>query len=78
MAFKEIYVYCSVKHEYEGDWNGVNTRLSTCDPHAKHLVVNSDSPQEVEANKEIVFTYDVAFEVRLSSRDYQVLCFLVT
>ncbi|EHA8589229.1 transmembrane 9 superfamily member 8 [Cocos nucifera] len=52
----------SVKHEYEGDWNGVNTRLSTCDPHAKRLVVNSDFPQEVEANKEIVFTYDVAFE----------------
>ncbi|XP_010912180.2 transmembrane 9 superfamily member 8 [Elaeis guineensis] len=51
----------SVKHEYEGDWNGVNTRLSTCDPHAKRLVVNSDSPQEVEA-KEIVLTYDVAFE----------------
>nr|XP_010912180.1 transmembrane 9 superfamily member 8 [Elaeis guineensis] len=52
----------SVKHEYEGDWNGVNTRLSTCDPHAKRLVVNSDSPQEVEAKKEIVLTYDVAFE----------------
>ncbi|KAG1363717.1 transmembrane 9 superfamily member 9 [Cocos nucifera] len=52
----------SVKHEYEGDWNGVKTRLSTCDPHAKHLVTSSDSPQEVEANKEIIFTYDVAFQ----------------
>jgi transmembrane 9 superfamily protein 2/4 len=26
-------------------------------------VVNSDTPQEVEAGKEIIFTYDVAFEV---------------
>ncbi|KAF8035660.1 hypothetical protein BT93_C1632 [Corymbia citriodora subsp. variegata] len=51
----------SVKHEYEGTWNQ-NTRLTTCDPHAKHTVVNSNSPQEVEEKKEIIFTYDVAFE----------------
>ncbi|XP_010906873.1 transmembrane 9 superfamily member 9 [Elaeis guineensis] len=52
----------SVKHEYEGEWNGVKTRLSTCDPHAKRLVASSDFPQEVEPNKEIIFTYDVAFQ----------------
>lgn len=52
----------SVKHEYEGTWNE-NTRLTTCDPHSKHTVVNSNSPQEVEEKKEIIFTYDVEFLV---------------
>ncbi|XP_043695225.1 transmembrane 9 superfamily member 8-like [Telopea speciosissima] len=51
----------SVKHEYEGEWNE-KTRLTTCDPHAKRTVTNSDSPQEVEDKKEIIFTYDVEFE----------------
>ncbi|KAJ8634787.1 hypothetical protein MRB53_009054 [Persea americana] len=52
----------SVRHEYEGEWNEEKTRLTTCDPHAKRAVVNSDSPQEVEDKKEIIFTYDVDFE----------------
>ncbi|WOH01136.1 hypothetical protein DCAR_0520517 [Daucus carota subsp. sativus] len=51
----------SVKHEYEGTWND-KTRLTTCDPHAKRTVTNSESPQEVEDKKEIIFTYDVEFE----------------
>ncbi|ERN18708.1 hypothetical protein AMTRI_Chr12g273170 [Amborella trichopoda] len=51
----------SVKHDYEGEWSE-KTRLSTCDPHAKHTVTGSDAPQEVEENKEMLFTYDVAFE----------------
>ncbi|KAI3890353.1 hypothetical protein MKW92_047012 [Papaver armeniacum] len=51
----------SVKHEYEGEWNE-KTRLTTCDPHAKRTVSSSDSPQEVEENKEIIFTYDVEFQ----------------
>ncbi|XP_042508294.1 transmembrane 9 superfamily member 10-like [Macadamia integrifolia] len=51
----------SVKHEYEGEWNE-KTRLTTCDPHARRTVTNSDSPQEVEDKKEIIFTYDVEFE----------------
>ncbi|XP_009766072.2 transmembrane 9 superfamily member 9 [Nicotiana tabacum] len=51
----------SVKHEYDGEWNGKN-RLTTCDPHAKRTVTSSDSPQEVEDKKEIIFTYDVEFE----------------
>ena len=53
----------SVKHEYEGKWKE-NNRLLTCDPHAKRAVTNSDSPQEVEDKKEIIFTYDVEFQVR--------------
>ncbi|XP_068647821.1 transmembrane 9 superfamily member 8-like [Aristolochia californica] len=51
----------SVKHDYEGEWNE-KTRLLTCDPHAKRAVLNSDSPQEVEEKKEIIFTYDVEFQ----------------
>ncbi|KAF5748119.1 hypothetical protein HS088_TW04G00069 [Tripterygium wilfordii] len=61
----------SVKHEYEGNWNDDKTRLITCDPHAKHMVVNSNSPQEVEEKKEIIFTYDVEFvpsDVKWASR----------
>ncbi|KAI4376207.1 hypothetical protein MLD38_013994 [Melastoma candidum] len=52
----------SVKHQYEGKWNDENTRLTTCDPHAKQMVTNSNSPLEVEENKEIIFTYDVDFQ----------------
>ncbi|KAK7377120.1 hypothetical protein VNO80_02540 [Phaseolus coccineus] len=52
----------SVKHEFEGKWDEKATRLTTCDPHAKHTVVNSNTPQEVEENKEIIFTYDVEFQ----------------
>lgn len=52
----------SVKHEYDGKWTE-NTRLTTCDPHAKRTVSNSNSPQEVETNQEIIFTYDVEFQV---------------
>ncbi|XP_074561775.1 transmembrane 9 superfamily member 8-like [Curcuma longa] len=52
----------SVKHDYDGQWNGNKTRLITCDPHAKRTVVNSDTPQEVEVNKDIIFTYDVEFQ----------------
>ncbi|OAY27492.1 transmembrane 9 superfamily member 8 [Manihot esculenta] len=52
----------SVKHEYEGKWNDEKTHLTTCDPQAKHTVVNSNSPQEVEEKKEVIFTYDVEFQ----------------
>ncbi|PQP99208.1 transmembrane 9 superfamily member 10 [Prunus yedoensis var. nudiflora] len=51
----------SVKHEYEGEWSK-KTRLTTCDPHAKRTVTSSESPQEVEDKKEIIFTYDVEFQ----------------
>ncbi|KAK8520282.1 hypothetical protein V6N12_004234 [Hibiscus sabdariffa] len=51
----------SIRHEYEGTWNE-KTRLTTCDPHNKRTVVNSNTPQEVEANNEIIFTYDVEYQ----------------
>jgi len=52
----------SVEHELDGDLKGNMTRLETCNPHSGRLVMNSDRPQEIEANKEIIFTYDVNFE----------------
>lgn len=52
----------SVKHGYESKWND-NTRLTTCDPHAKRTVTSSESPQEVKDKMEIIFTYDVDFQV---------------
>ncbi|KAJ4763345.1 Transmembrane 9 superfamily member [Rhynchospora pubera] len=61
----------SVKHEYEGQWDDKKTRLTTCDPHSKRLITSSDSPQEVDVNKEIVFTYDVDFlesDIKWASR----------
>ncbi|KAI8023488.1 Transmembrane 9 superfamily member 9 [Camellia lanceoleosa] len=51
----------SAKHEYEGQWSD-KTRLTTCDPHAKRTITNSESPQEVDNKKEIIFTYDVEFQ----------------
>ncbi|KAL5558234.1 hypothetical protein UlMin_034445 [Ulmus minor] len=61
----------SVKHEYEGKWNEENTRLTTCDPHAKQTVINNNNPQDVEDKKDIIFTYDVDFkesDVKWASR----------
>lgn len=52
----------SIKHEIDGQWNEKDTHLKTCDPQAKRTVINSESPQEVEDNKEIIFTYDVEFQ----------------
>ncbi|KAA0064579.1 transmembrane 9 superfamily member 8-like [Cucumis melo var. makuwa] len=52
----------SIKHEYNGKWKERNTRLSTCDPIRKIVVMNSDGPQMVEEGKEIIFTYDIEFQ----------------
>ncbi|CAK9329739.1 unnamed protein product [Citrullus colocynthis] len=60
----------SVKHAYEDSWTE-NTRLTTCDPHAKRMVTNSETPQEVEEKNEIIFTYDVEYlesDVKWASR----------
>lgn len=64
-----IYISCfSVKHEYDGTWNE-NDHLTTCDPHAKRTVSSSNSPQEVEDKQEVIFTYDVVYQV-MSSKAY--------
>lgn len=70
-----IYCICrSLKHEFDGDWKGNATRLKTCNTQSEHLIVNSDGPEEVKENKEIIFTYDVNFEV-VSTFDYSSGCF---
>ncbi|XP_030456405.1 transmembrane 9 superfamily member 8-like [Syzygium oleosum] len=51
----------SVKHAYEGKWTE-KTTLTTCNPHAKRVVTSSETPQEVEDKKEVIFTYDVDFQ----------------
>jgi transmembrane 9 superfamily protein 2/4 len=61
----------SVKHEYEKSWEGGSTKLKTCNPASKVLVTSHQPPQEVTANEEVIFTYDVAFkpsEVKWASR----------
>lgn len=53
-----------MKHEYEKSWEEKNTKLKTCNPASKVFVNSHQPPQEVTANEEIIFTYDVAFKVR--------------
>ncbi|KAJ6793964.1 transmembrane 9 superfamily member 8-like [Iris pallida] len=60
---EEEYRVNIVKHEYEGEWDGSKTRLSTCDPHAKRTVMESETPQEVEKKNDVIFTYDIEFKV---------------
>ncbi|GLJ13943.1 hypothetical protein SUGI_0222870 [Cryptomeria japonica] len=52
----------SVKHEYEKPWNDEKPHLTTCDPNTKRTVSNTDIPQEVVEDTEIIFTYDVSFQ----------------
>uniref|UniRef100_A0A0E0LXV0 Transmembrane 9 superfamily member n=1 Tax=Oryza punctata TaxID=4537 RepID=A0A0E0LXV0_ORYPU len=52
----------SVKHQSEAQWDGANTRLSTCNANANRFILSSDSPQEIKVGEEIMFTYDVNFE----------------
>lgn len=49
----------SIAHEYK-EWKEQDTQLVTC---TKNIIQSGTPPQEVEADKEIVFTYDVTFEV---------------
>jgi len=52
----------SVKHEFEQPWSEDNPRLTTCNPNTKHYVSQTNSPQEVDEGKDIIFTYDVSFK----------------
>ncbi|XP_024396557.1 transmembrane 9 superfamily member 7 [Physcomitrium patens] len=60
----------SVKHEY-GTWEDEKTKLKTCNPAQKVTVPGHQAPQEVVADGEIIFTYDVKFvpsDVKWASR----------
>ncbi|KAI3443636.1 hypothetical protein Pfo_000301 [Paulownia fortunei] len=60
----------SINHQYK-KWNENNTKLSTCKPNSLTVLQPGIVPQEIDADKEIVFTYDVSFEssdIRWASR----------
>ncbi|KAL3008019.1 hypothetical protein AAZX31_07G009100 [Glycine max] len=54
----------SINHEYK-EWNDKNPQVTTCNKDTKNLMQGSTVPQEVDTNKDIVFTYDVSFKVLL-------------
>jgi len=51
----------SIKHGYE-TWEKEKTKLTTCNPTDKQPVNDHQNRQEVAANEEIVFSYDIKFE----------------
>ncbi|KAL8137391.1 hypothetical protein V2J09_003392, partial [Rumex salicifolius] len=48
----------SINHEYK-EWKDQDTQLATC---TKSIIQGGTAPQEVDTDKEVVFTYDVTFE----------------
>jgi transmembrane 9 superfamily protein 2/4 len=59
-----LCVASSVKHKYDGNWDNKNIKLTTCNPNDKEFNKHQD-PQEVVADEELIFTYDVKFVVRI-------------
>ncbi|KAI8529650.1 hypothetical protein RHMOL_Rhmol12G0241200 [Rhododendron molle] len=60
----------SINHEYK-EWDEKNPQLTTCNQNTKNMIQSSIVPQEVDADKEVVFTYDVSFkesDVKWASR----------
>jgi transmembrane 9 superfamily protein 2/4 len=60
----------SVKHKYDGAWDGEKTKLTTCNPNDKESTKQRD-PQELVADEELIFSYDIKFlpsEVKWASR----------
>lgn len=61
LLFSHDFIY-SINHEYKV-WDDKNPQVTTCNENTKKLVPGSTVPQEVDADKEVVFTYDVSFMV---------------
>ncbi|KAL3351922.1 hypothetical protein AABB24_020153 [Solanum stoloniferum] len=60
----------SIKHEYK-EWNDKNPQVTTCNQNTRNLILGGVIPQEVDTDKEVVFSYDVSFkesEIRWASR----------
>ncbi|CAA0821134.1 Transmembrane 9 superfamily member 7 [Striga hermonthica] len=60
----------SIKHEYK-EWDDKNPNVPTCNQNTKNLVQGNTVPQEVDKDKDIVFTYDVTYkesEIKWASR----------
>ncbi|KAL9661754.1 hypothetical protein QQ045_026582 [Rhodiola kirilowii] len=56
----DVLTSTSIHHEYK-EWDEKNPQLATCNPSTVNIIQGS-IPQEVDTDKEIVFTYDVSFE----------------
>lgn len=61
----------SINHEYK-EWNDKDPQLTTCNKATKNLAQAGGVPQEVEKDKEIVFTYDVTFKVLIYQTLYSI------
>lgn len=59
-----FYFINSIKHQYS-KWDEKNPKVTTCNPDTKITPV-SHTHQEVAKDTDVVFTYDVSFEVRLA------------
>lgn len=57
--------FCSVKHESEKPFQPENPQFTTCNEASKQFATNLQTPQEVNENDEIFFTYDVKFQVKV-------------
>ena len=55
----------SIQHTYEGAFNEASPELTSCNPGSMKFVTNKEEKQEVAEGKEVIFTYDVLFLVRL-------------
>lgn len=63
-VFIYIFIFSisnSVKHEYS-EWDDKKLNVQTCNPSAK-ITPTSNIPQEVAAEKYVVFSFDVTFQV---------------
>ncbi|EPS66356.1 hypothetical protein M569_08421, partial [Genlisea aurea] len=60
----------SINHEYK-EWDEKNPSVATCNQNTRAMMQGSTVPQEVNKEKDVVFTYDVTFkesEVKWASR----------
>lgn len=62
LFFSHVIFVDSINHEYK-EWDEKNPQVTTCNEKTKDLVPGSSVPQEVDADKDVVFTYDVSFQV---------------
>ncbi|KAL0397004.1 UNVERIFIED_CONTAM: Transmembrane 9 superfamily member 7 [Sesamum calycinum] len=51
----------SINHEYK-EWDEKNPKVATCNPNTKNMIQGGAVPQEVDTDKEVIFTYDVTFK----------------
>ncbi|KAF8406890.1 hypothetical protein HHK36_006011 [Tetracentron sinense] len=51
----------SINHEYKV-WDENNPQVVTCNPSTKDIIQSSTVPQEIDVDKDVIFTYDASFE----------------